>query len=205
MPMCFKWTPLRGSGTPWISRAEGRPASNNNVAQLRYSLHNYSKWAHDTVCQDLSFCTNQMADHSLGIIVHAGSNFGRPKFTLRPSLLSRASTQTTTLRVTLIITAVSLVVCGIFCCGVGLLIWKNKKNKKKRAQKFEELRPFVQHQYNALPDDHAGTYTSQGHLQELSNEDQAYQMGDESQKFELPARVVHNLDGFAAPVGLTKT
>jgi hypothetical protein len=78
------------------------------------------------------------------------------------------------------------------------------RNKKKRAQKFEELRPFVQHQYNALPDEHAGTYTSQGHLQELSNEDQAYQIGDESQKFEMPAPVAHNLDGFAAPVGFTR-
>jgi hypothetical protein len=110
--------------------------------------------------------------------------------------------------VTLIIIAVLLVGGGIFCCVIGFIIWRNRQKKKKRAQKLEESRPFVQHQYSALPDEHAGTYTSQGNLQELSNEDQTYQISTESQKFELPAPaapVAHQLDGFAAPVGFTRT
>ncbi|KAF2788437.1 hypothetical protein K505DRAFT_366483 [Melanomma pulvis-pyrius CBS 109.77] len=135
-----------------------------------------------------------------GIIVHAGSNFVRPKFRLGPRLQARASAQTTTARVTLIILAVSLVVCGIFCCGVGLIVWKNKKNKRKRARKMEESRPFVQHQYNAVGDVNAGTNTSMGYVQELSDGGQTFQLSSDVQKNELDSTsMVQNLDGFAAP------
>ncbi|KAF2713414.1 hypothetical protein K504DRAFT_498228 [Pleomassaria siparia CBS 279.74] len=136
-----------------------------------------------------------------GIAVHAGSNFARPTFRLVSYLRTRTSVQRTTARVTLIIIAIGLVACGVFCCGVGFVMWKNNRNKKKRARKLAESQPFVQHRYSAVPDMNAGIYTSQGHLQELPNDNESFQLDDARMKNELPSggSMAHHIDGFAAP------
>jgi len=135
----------------------------------------------------------------LGITVHAGSNW-HPKFTLPQNIQRRASAQVTTARVTLIIVLASLVVCGIFCCVVLGFIWRKKNQRKKRDRNIADARaesqPFVSHQYNAVGNVDATMKTSQGYVQELPDDHQAYQMSSYTQKNEL--------DGYVARVGLSQ-
>ncbi|KAF2870413.1 hypothetical protein BDV95DRAFT_595918 [Massariosphaeria phaeospora] len=91
-----------------------------------------------------------------GILYHSnpGIDFlalARPS-THTTKLVSRATMEFTPLGIFLIVLGAIIGIGLLFCGVVGCIMLKNVHQKHKRERKFQQLKPTVQHQYQALED-----------------------------------------------------